>query len=198
MTLSDLSQLYVVATVDESDIGKVRDPSRPETGDPNEQIVIITADAYPEERFFGRVVMVDTKGVNVNNVVTFGVKIEVTSPNKSKLKPAMTTNVQIITERRDDVLMVPSDLVYRRQGGKRVVPIKGPDGNSQEVEVVAGLTDNVNTEIISGLTEGQELLPPKIEEKKQAQNGILLGRPPGTGGQGAPRPGGGGGGGGGR
>ncbi|MCX6999121.1 MAG: efflux RND transporter periplasmic adaptor subunit [Candidatus Sumerlaeota bacterium] len=62
LTLSDLSRIYVLASVDESDIGKVDE----------EQDVLITADAYPEKFFSGKVVRIATKGVNASNVVTFG------------------------------------------------------------------------------------------------------------------------------
>ncbi len=67
MTLSDLSRIFVVASVDESDIGKVA------VGQP----VTVTADAFPGKRFDGRVVQLAVRGVNSSNVVTFDVKIEV-------------------------------------------------------------------------------------------------------------------------
>src|ERR1051325_879382 len=67
MTLSDLSRIFVLASVDESDIGHVT----------LDQDVNITADAYAGRTFKGKVVRIATKGVNVTNVVTFEVKIEV-------------------------------------------------------------------------------------------------------------------------
>jgi len=67
MTLSDLSRLFVYASVDESDIGRVQ------LG----QSVNITADAFPGVTFDGRVTRIATKGNNVSNVVTFEVQIEV-------------------------------------------------------------------------------------------------------------------------
>ncbi|MFB3891115.1 MAG: efflux RND transporter periplasmic adaptor subunit [Phycisphaerae bacterium] len=67
MTLSDMYKTYVLATVDESDIGKVK------LG----QSAITTVDAYPGKKFRGKVVRIATKGVNISNVVTFEVKIEI-------------------------------------------------------------------------------------------------------------------------
>ncbi len=69
LTLSDLSHIFVLASVDESDIGRVR------VG----QKVRITADAYSGRTFLGKVVRIATRGVNLSNVVTFEVKIEVLS-----------------------------------------------------------------------------------------------------------------------
>ena len=73
ITLSDMSHIFVLASVDESDIGSV------EVG----QTVDITADAFPGKHFTGKVVRIALTGVNTTNVVTFEVKIEVVSANKA-------------------------------------------------------------------------------------------------------------------
>ncbi len=101
MTVSDLSRLFVLASVDESDIGEVK----------VDQQVIITADAYPNDTFFGKVVRIAQQGTSTSNVTTFEVKIEVLTENKTLLKPQMTTNVKIILARKDNVLYVPSDAI---------------------------------------------------------------------------------------
>ena len=102
MTLSDLSHIYVLASVAESDIGQVIDPN---TG--TRQKVRITVDAYRDEIFEGEVVRVATIGVTASNVTTFEVKIEVTSDNRMKLKPQMTATASIICESRPSVLAIP-------------------------------------------------------------------------------------------
>ena len=121
LTLSDLSHVFVYATVDESDIGRVA----------IDQPVTITADAFPGTRFRGKVVRIATKGVNLNNVVTFEVRIEVISENKGKLKPEMTANVQIVAGERNNVLVVPSAAVTRKQN-TYTVTAKKPDGGTEE------------------------------------------------------------------
>jgi len=146
LTISDLSHIYVIASVDESDIGKVEE----------NQDVQITADAYPERIFRGKVVQIATKGVNVSNVVTFEVKIEVTSRNKLLLKPEMTANVEIIVADRQDTLLVPSSAISRRRG-KRIAFVKNSAGSAEEREVEVGISDGVQTEILKGLKEGEEL-----------------------------------------
>jgi HlyD family secretion protein len=109
MTLSDFSHIYVLATVDESDIGRLL--TRFDAG--KELPVILTADAYPGIEFKGKVVRIATIGVNTSNVVTFEVKIEVTSPNRLLLRPIMTTNCEIISAEEDGVLTVPVQAVSR-------------------------------------------------------------------------------------
>jgi HlyD family secretion protein len=146
LTLSDLSHLYVLASVDESDIGKVAE----------DQEAIITADAFPGKRFTGKVVRIATRGVNASNVVTFEVKIEVTGENRELLKPEMTTNVEIVATEKNDVLTVPAETVIRK--GRKLLATVVKGGKNEERTVEIGITDGMNTEVVSGLTEGETVV----------------------------------------
>ena len=147
MVLSDLSHIFILADVDESDIGNV------EVG----QDVDITADAYPHRTFEGKVVRIAAEGVNVSNVVTFEVKIEVTSPDKELLKPLMTAYVSIIQQKKAKVLLLPVSAVIRKDR-KQVVEVQQKNGTTLDVEPVLGITDGTNYEVISGLTEGDTVI----------------------------------------
>ncbi len=103
MILSDLSHIFVVASVDESDIGKIA----------LNQPAIITTDAYPDRKFPGKVVLISTKGQTTSNVVTFEVKIEVLG-EKHLLKPEMTASVKVIPIEKRNALIVPSESVYQK------------------------------------------------------------------------------------
>jgi HlyD family secretion protein len=150
LTLSDLSRLFVLASVDESDIGKVAVGQR----------VLITADAFPTQHFEGKVMRIATKGVTASNVVTFEVKIEVTSANKSLLKPQMTTNVEIISAEAGDALLVPAAAV-RRHGGQTTVTVIGADGQQESRPVKIGISDGEQTQILEGVKEGETVLVPR-------------------------------------
>jgi HlyD family secretion protein len=147
MTLSDLSRIFCYATVDESDIGSVQ------VGQPAE----ITADSFPRKRFTGEVVRIATTGVNLQNVVTFQVRIEITSENKALLKPQMTTNVTVVIADKPDVLQIPANAVIRKKGGD-TVKVKGdtPEGEERTIEI--GISDGRSTEVVSGLKEGDEVI----------------------------------------
>jgi HlyD family secretion protein len=147
LTLSDLSHIYVLAAVDESDIGKVQ------LG----QAADITADAYPGRKFKGKVVRIATRGVNASNVVTFEVKIEVEGEHKSLLKPEMTANVEIVVAAKPSALLVPVEAVVRKEGGLFATVVKD-DGTTAEAAVTTGLSDGTNTEVLSGLAEGQTVI----------------------------------------
>lgn len=169
MTLSDLSRIFVLASVDESDIGKVA---------PGQE-VLITADAFAGTRFRGKVARIATKGVNVSNVVTFEVKVEVTSENKSKLKPEMTANVQIVAAEAKDVLLVPAAGVTRK-AGKMTAMLK-KNGTTEEREVTVGLTDGEKYEVTRGLAEGDVVVLRKDEQQSRWREGGGGPRPPGMG-----------------
>lgn len=93
----DLSDMQVVANVDEADIGNVKEGQR----------VTFTVDAFPEDVFTGSVKQVRQKATTTNNVVTYEVVIN--APNADlKLMPGLTANVTIFTLERNGVVSVPS------------------------------------------------------------------------------------------
>jgi RND family efflux transporter MFP subunit len=144
MTLSDLSQMYVLASVDESDIGKIAEG----------QAVEIKVDAYPGKTFAGSVVRKATRGVNLSNVVTFEVKIEITSPEKDLLKPEMTAYVEILAAAHDSVLLVPVESIVRKGREKTFVTILKDDKSKEDVPVKVGISDGNKTEVSGELAEG--------------------------------------------
>ncbi|PLX44122.1 MAG: hypothetical protein C0609_06400, partial [Deltaproteobacteria bacterium] len=126
MTISDLSRLFVLASVDEADIGKIT----------LDQPTIITVDAYPSKKFDGRVVQISPKGVNVSNVVTFEVKIEVTSEDKNLLLPEMTAAIEITISSSDNTLLIPDGAIYRKKGENFVFVVDASGGNTErKIEV---------------------------------------------------------------
>ncbi|MGD0463345.1 MAG: efflux RND transporter periplasmic adaptor subunit [Tepidisphaeraceae bacterium] len=147
MTLSDLSRIFVLASVDEADVGGVR------LG----QSCRITADAFPRRDFSGAVVRIAPQGQNTRNVVTFEVKIEVIDDDKELLRPEMTANVQILEETRHDAVLAPMLSLFDRDDKTYVTIVK--DNNAPEDRLVqAGIDDGDNAEIISGLSAGEKIL----------------------------------------
>lgn len=159
MTLSDLSRVFALAAVDESDIGRVK------VGQP----AFISVDAFPGRRFPGKVVRIATRGVNVSNVVTFEVKVEVLSRENQLLKPEMTATVDITAAEKENALTVPSQALVRK--GRRPVAtvVKGAAQEERPVEI--GLTDGVRTEVVSGLDEGDAVIVHNTEADSRWRGG---------------------------
>src|SRR5215207_816148 len=94
---ADLTQMQVNASIDESDVGRMR-PG---------QVVSFRVDAYPNETFHGNVNQVRLNPVTVQNVVTYSTVIDVPNP-ELKLKPGMTAQVTIEIARRENALRIPA------------------------------------------------------------------------------------------
>ena len=94
---ADLTKMQVLASLDESDVGRIR-PG---------QAVRFRVDAFPTEAFTGNVTQVRLQSTTVQNVVTYQTVIDVPNPGL-KLKPGMTANVNIEIARRADVTRVPN------------------------------------------------------------------------------------------
>ena len=94
---ADLTKMQVLASLDESDVGRIR-PG---------QFVRFRVDAFPTDEFTGNVTQVRLQPTTVQNVVTYQTVIDVPNP-ALKLKPGMTANVNIEIARRSDVLRVPN------------------------------------------------------------------------------------------
>lgn len=93
----DLSQLEILASVDESDIGRIKDGMD----------VRFTVQAYPDETFYGKVRQVRLQSTSVENVVTYTVAIRVDNAD-GKLLPGMTATVDFLVESVENVLKVPN------------------------------------------------------------------------------------------
>jgi RND family efflux transporter MFP subunit len=147
LTVADLSRIYVLASVDESDIGCVRvgyDAS-------------MTVDAHADRRFRGLVERIATKGETSSNVVTFEVKIQVTDARRALLKPEMTANIDIVIASSDDALLVPSQAVTKTRDGYVVKVDEGQEAPaSRTVEI--GIRSETTIEVVSGLEEGERVV----------------------------------------
>lgn len=156
----DLTNMQVVADVDEADIGDVKEGER----------VTFTVDAYPDNTFEGEVKQVRQEATTTNNVVTY--EVVISAPNADlKLKPGLTANVTIYTAERKGVLSVPSKaLRFTPQketvGKMKIVDVANAknkvwtiDGNSIVAHKVnIGMTDGTNTQIVGGIAEGTKVI----------------------------------------
>ncbi|MBI5882976.1 MAG: HlyD family efflux transporter periplasmic adaptor subunit [Elusimicrobia bacterium] len=136
-------KLIVNASVDESEIGKVK------VGMPAE----VTLDSYPDKTIAGRVFRILFEGKNVSNVITYMVKID-----PSRIPPyfrsQMTANIKLIIRRKTDAVLVLSTAVKENREGEKTVLIPGPDGKPERKPVKVGLESGEMTEIVSGLRPG--------------------------------------------
>ena len=177
----DLTDMRVIADIDEADIGGVQEGQR----------VSFTVDAFPDDKFEGQVTQVRQQATTTSNVVTY--EVVISAPNKDlKLKPGLTANVTIFTLEKNDVLAVPSKALRFMPNeallkkGEQIEDIEAPlkvwtlEGNTFKAhKVETGTTNGMLTEITSGISEGTDVLVDfKIsggeqEQGQQAQNPFM-------------------------
>ena len=182
----DLTNMQVVANVDEADIGGVKEGDR----------VTFTVDAYPDDTFEGTVKQVRLEATTTNNVVTY--EVVISAPNADlKLKPGLTANVTIYTQERSGVLAVANKALRftptKETVGKdmKIVDCKGKnkvwtlsDKTLTAHPVTIGQTDGIHTEIIKGIRKGQKIVTeiivntPEEEEDAQQSQGLISGPGP--------------------
>lgn len=157
----DLTNMQVVADVDEADIGDVKEGER----------VSFTVDAYPDDTFEGTVKQVRQEATTTNNVVTY--EVVISAPNADlKLKPGLTANVTIYTAERKGVLSVQSKALRFTPQKETVGKMKIVDqtGNAKNKvwtiegnnivahKVNIGMTDGTNTQILNGISAGVKVI----------------------------------------
>lgn len=156
VTLIDLRKLEVTVFVDETDIGRIED----------EQRAKFTVDTYAEKFFDGKVREIHPKAVIKDNVVNYEVILDIKKQSIGKLRPEMTANVVVTTGTRKKVLTIPKEAVKR--SGKKTFVVMQANGGVEDRPIELGWRDGGNIEVVSGLSDGDEVgIPNKPLEKKR-------------------------------
>ena len=192
-TIADLDNMQVVGNVDEADIGQVR------VG----QNVTFTVDAYPDNVFSGSVTQGRLNPTTESNVVTYEVIVAAPNPDH-KLIPGLTANLTIYVTQEKDITVVPAQAfrfsphhypdadnipafdenVPQLNDGQKLV-WKVSDGRLIPVAVNVGVSNGIDTQILSGLNHGDgiaiEYAVPQSEagaDENQSERSPFAPRPP--------------------
>ena len=177
----DLTDMRVIANVDEADIGEVKEGQR----------VTFTVDAFPEDTFQGFVSQVRQEAAAESNVVTY--EVVISAPNEDlKLKPGLTANVNIFTLEMKDILTIPNKALrftpneamlsegetIQNAEGKTKIWVK--EGSVlKAIPVKTGMTNGTLTQVFEGLAPGTEIITeiqvvmPEGEEKQMNTNPFM-------------------------
>ncbi len=177
----DLTDMRVIANVDEADIGEVKEGQR----------VTFTVDAFPEDTFQGFVSQVRQEAAAESNVVTY--EVVISAPNEDlKLKPGLTANVNIFTLEMKDILTIPNKALrftpneamlsegetIQNAEGKTKVWVK--EGSVlKAMPVKTGLTNGTLTQVLEGLAPRTEIITeiqvvmPEGEQKQMNTNPFM-------------------------
>jgi len=168
-TIGDMSKMLVRVYVNEVDIAKIR------LGMPAE----IELDSIRGRTFHGRVTRVAPAAFGSGTaapqppgqaqVVRFSVEVQFTDAT-AEVRPGMTASVTMISAERRDALYLPNDAIRRRDG--RAYVLRMASDVPREVDVTTGLSNDADTEIISGLHQGDRALlgkPPGMPARKKIE-----------------------------
>jgi HlyD family secretion protein len=149
IVLNNIDTYQVVVPFEESDAAKVR---------PNERVQV-TFDAIPDLELAGTVLSVAPNGVNISGVTNYYATILLVRSDP-RLKAGQTAEASVVTNSLDNVLVVPNAAVIK-QGGSSYVNLPGPNGEPTRQRFTPGAVGDDNTQVLSGLSEGQQILLPQ-------------------------------------
>ncbi len=158
----DLTDMRVIADIDEADIGGVLEGQR----------VTFTVDAFPDDTFEGKVTQVRQEPTTESNVVTY--EVVISAPNDDlKLKPGLTANVTVYTAESTNVLSVPSKALRFTPSEALLGPNQSIVDNTTNASskawtfdgltftaraITIGLNDGTNVEVKEGLEENEQVV----------------------------------------
>jgi HlyD family secretion protein len=155
-TLADMTSLVFKGTVDEIDVGKLKEgmPARIKIG------------ALPDAKVDGKVYKIAPKSKTVEGATLFDVEVELQPGPGVVLRAGFSANADIVVREKENVLLLPERLVTFGEG-KSTVEVPGPgDGDPVKKEIKVGLSDGINVEVADGLKEKEQVVerpPKKIE-----------------------------------
>ena len=143
VTVLDPTSLEMWIYVDETDVGKVK------LGQQVEYYV----DTFPDKLFKGTIEKIYPQPVIKDNIVYYLAIVKVTKDDTRFLKPEMTTHINIIFDEKSNILIAPNAAIKFEKGKQIAYKVIGPN-RVQKVELKTGIRGEENTEIISGIKEG--------------------------------------------
>lgn len=147
MTVADMSRLVFRGTVDEIDVGRLRE------GMP----VSISVGALPGHSVKGMLYRISLKARSEESATVFPVEIAIDTPEEIQLRAGFSANAEILMEERRDVLVVP-ERVVTFEGDSAWVELPGPGERRDRRVIRTGLSDAITVEVLDGLEEGQVVL----------------------------------------
>lgn len=153
LRMAEMSRLVFRGTVDEIDVGRLRE------GMP----VALQIGALPDASVTGRVARISLKARTEDNATVFPVEILLDDAADIVLRAGYSANASIIIARRDSVVVIP-ERVVTFAGDSTTVTVLRPDGTEEVRRVTLGLSDAITVEVREGLAAGEQVLEKPVKE----------------------------------
>jgi HlyD family secretion protein len=162
LTIANLGNYSIRVLLNEVDVPKIA------AG----QQASITLDAINRKKFKGTVTHVDSFGTNTQGIVTYTVLVNITNPD-DQIKPGMTASVDIEVDKETNVLSVPNSAVKPYKGGRAVRVVDSETKEMKYIPVEVGLKGDTRTQIIKGISEGQEVITALSNDQVKQQQSMF-------------------------
>lgn len=153
MKMANMETLLFKGTVDEIDVGKLKEGMKAE----------VKVGALPKDTVIGTLRKISLKAEKNENATVFPIEILIPHSTKVMLRAGYSANANIIIQQKTNVLTIPERVVTFRNDSSFVKLALGP-GKEQEQLIRTGLSDAINIEVMSGLSEGQEVLEKPVKK----------------------------------
>lgn len=153
MALAEMDELIFRGTVDEIDVGRLREG----------MTATLKIGALPDVRVEGTLTMISLRGREEENATIFPVEIAVRPTGATLLRAGYSVNADIIIERRENVLVIPERLI-RFTDDSAAVTVLLDATRTEDREIQTGLSDGILTEVLAGLKEGEQVVEPPPRE----------------------------------
>ncbi len=153
LIMADMAELIFKGTVDEIDVGKIKETMPVE----------IQVGALPGKSITGKVTKISLKARSEENTTVFPVEISLDTLKSIVLRAGYSANANIIIQKKDSVLAIPERVVIFRNDSA-FVNLPQPGKKKKEVFIETGLSDAINIEVKSGLKEKDEVLEKEVKE----------------------------------
>ncbi len=153
MKMANMDRLLFKGTVDEIDVGKLKE------GMPTE----LKVGALPNDTIRGTLRKISLKAEMKENATVFPIEILIPASSNSTLRAGYSANANIIIQKKENVLMIPERVVTFRNDSS-IVQCALAAGRSDQRAIKTGLSDAINVEVVSGLKEGDEVFEKPVKK----------------------------------
>ncbi len=153
MKMANMERLIFKGTVDEIDVGKLREGL----------VAELKIGALPAARINGALYKISLKAEKKDNATVFPIEVSVPKANNATLRAGYSANASIIIQKKDSVLTIPERVVTFRNDSTFVKVALGP-GKEEERQIKTGLSDAIKIEVVSGLKEGDEVFEKPVKK----------------------------------
>jgi HlyD family secretion protein len=153
MKMANMEKLIFKGTVDEIDVGKLKEGMEAE----------IKVGALPTDKIVGTLTKISLKADKKDNATVFPIEVAVPKSSNSTLRAGYSANANVIIRHKDSVLVIPERVVTFRNDSAFVKVRLGP-GKEEERLIKTGLSDAISIEVVEGLKEGDEVVEKPVKK----------------------------------